>query len=170
MSFTPHTWGRKELGREIIPQRVVYLTHVGTEGLTCTAPQASARLPHTRGDGRGDKERERLLAQGFPHTHVGTEGARETLMRYGTRFPHTRGDGRPRGNPRGFFYLPPPVPIDPQVITAARCREGGMMANTRTVYIVAVYLIDRAYGGPEEGGWTNRPSSCANQGFGALVV
>lgn len=28
-----------------------------------------------------------------------------------------------------------------------------MMANTRTVYIVAVYLIDRAYGGPEEGGW-----------------
>jgi hypothetical protein len=27
-----------------------------------------------------------------------------------------------------------------------------MMAN-KTVYIVAVYLCDRAYGGPEEGGW-----------------
>ena len=26
------------------------------------------------------------------------------------------------------------------------------MAN-KTVYIVAVYLCDRAYGGPEEGGW-----------------
>ncbi len=52
------------------------------------------------------------------------------------------------GESPGPFYLPPAVPIDPQVITAARCREGGMMANTRTVY-----LIDRAYGGPEEGGW-----------------
>jgi len=27
------------------------------------------------------------------------------------------------------------------------------MATTRTVYVVAVYLCDRAYGGPDEGGW-----------------
>ena len=27
------------------------------------------------------------------------------------------------------------------------------MATNRTVYVVAVYLCDRAYGGPEEGGW-----------------
>ena len=27
------------------------------------------------------------------------------------------------------------------------------MPSNRTVYVVAVYLCDRAYGGPEEGGW-----------------
>ena len=57
------------------------------------------------------------------------------------------------GKSLGLFYLLPEVATDQQVITAASCREGKVMAKTRTVYIVAVYLCDRAYGGPEEGGW-----------------